>query len=149
MATANSRKLKICAGPCAVFPPLRTGTESSFLELEAREFDRTDPLERYKLAYASSLMMLMLSSIQINHTAHTYRKIGTKTWSRMLLARFLEPITTFNLLLVTPLLHPRILHGINTLYSEVGGEGMVLLQGCTHTFSVIFITLLTYSNSPT
>jgi hypothetical protein len=47
------------------------------------------------------------------------------------------------------LLHPRILHGINTLYSEVGGEGMVLLQGCTHTFSVIFITLLTYSNSPT
>jgi hypothetical protein len=42
-----------------------------------------------------------------------------------------------------------LLHGINTLYSEVGGEGMVLLQGCTHTFSVIFITLLTYSNSPT
>jgi hypothetical protein len=32
-----------------------------------------------------------------------------------------RPITTFNnLLLVTPLLHPRILCGINTLYSEVG-----------------------------
>jgi hypothetical protein len=26
-----------------VFPPLRTGIESSFLEPEAREFDRTDP----------------------------------------------------------------------------------------------------------
>jgi hypothetical protein len=61
-----------------------------------------------------------------------------------------RPITTFNnLLLVTPLLHPRILCGINTLYSEVGGEGMVLLQGCTHTFSVVLITLLTYSNYPT
>ena len=90
VAIANSRKVKICAGPCAMFPPLRTGTESSFLEPEAREFDRTDPLERYKLAYKSSLMMLMLSSIQINHTAQTYRKIGTKKWIMMLIARFLD-----------------------------------------------------------
>uniref|UniRef100_A0A0A9DEH4 Uncharacterized protein n=1 Tax=Arundo donax TaxID=35708 RepID=A0A0A9DEH4_ARUDO len=41
VATANSRKVKICAGPCVMFPPLRTGTESSFLEPEACEFDRT------------------------------------------------------------------------------------------------------------
>ena len=60
-----------------------------------------------------------------------------------------RPITEFNLLLITPLLHPCILCGINTLHSEVGGEGMVLLQGCTHTFSVVLITLLTYSNYPT
>ena len=57
-----------------------------------------------------------------------------------------RPITEFNLLLITPLLHPCILCGINTLHSEVGGEGMVLLQGCTHTFSVVLKTLLTYSN---
>jgi hypothetical protein len=84
---ANSRKVKICAGPCEVFPPLRTGTEFSFLEPEAREFDRTDPSKRYKLAYKSSLIMLMLSSIQINHTAQTYRKTGIKKWIRMLLKR--------------------------------------------------------------
>ena len=33
-----------------------------------------------------------------------------------------RPITEFNLLLITPLLHPCILCGINTLHSEVGGE---------------------------
>lgn len=73
VAMASSRKVKICVGPCAVFPPLRTGTESSFLEPEAREFDRTDPSERYKLAYKSLLIMNVLHQYRIIDKPHNSR----------------------------------------------------------------------------